>query len=86
MNKKEYIESKLQSEYSLAEICKENNLNYANTYYWCKKNNIKISTKNNGRSKTTLKSREKHRKISDNNNIDKILPILKEEKCLYVKE
>ncbi len=49
---------KLLETNSLMEISKQYNYNYMKLYYWCRNNNIKLSIKNNGKSKTAIKSRE----------------------------
>lgn len=64
MDKKEELLKLLEQGMSLMEICELYNLNYANTYYFCKKNGFALSRKSNGKSKTTLKSRLKSRKIN----------------------
>lgn len=63
---KNYIEKELENGLSLSEIATKSNFIYYKLYYWCKKNNINISRKTNGKSNTTLKARKKSLKIKNN--------------------
>lgn len=46
---------------SLREICVNNDINYHRAYYWCKKRNVSLSRKHNGKSKATLCARKRSR-------------------------
>lgn len=59
MLNKNALQRELNSGLSLSEICERDGLVYANVYYWCKKNGVKISRANNGKSSKTLSSRKK---------------------------
>jgi len=72
MLNKEYIQKMLNQGKSLLELCEENKWNYHNTYYWCKKNKIILSRKNNGKSAKTISARHQKIKISSQNDIEKI--------------
>lgn len=57
--------SELLNDYSLREICNHRNLSYSKLYRFCKKHNIEVTRKNNGKSRKTLLARKQRRKIPD---------------------
>ena len=61
---KELISKKLVSGNSLMEISEECGYSYFNLYYWCKKNEMPVSRKNNGKSKKSRIFLESQHKLS----------------------
>lgn len=65
MLNKESIQRDIDSGLSLSEICKRDNLVYANAYRWCKRQGILLSRASNGKSRTTAISRKRGRVFSE---------------------